>query len=201
MKESKFKITFNSPVVLSFTAICVIVMLLHYLTGGFTTNHFFSVYRSSLLSPFTYIRAFGHIFGHANWSHLIGNMMMILILGPLLEEKYGSSDLIIIIAVTALVTGIAEVIFFPNVQLLGASGVVFAFILLSSITGVKNGEIPLTFILVTVLYIGEQVYQGVVVNDSVSNFTHIVGGVVGASMGFLASNDKKGKSGNPTGTM
>ena len=81
-------------------------------------------------------------------------------------------------------------VFFPNVQLLGASGVVFAFILLSSMTSIREGSIPLTFILVAVIYIGGQIYDGIFVNDNVSNLTHIIGGLVGSCFGFVMSKNK-----------
>ena len=75
-------------------------------------------------------------------------------------------------------------IFFWNVGLCGASGVVFAFIILASFTGFKEGEIPLTFILVAVIFIGQQVYEGIDVQDNLSNMAHIVGGIVGAVLGY-----------------
>lgn len=50
--------------------------------------------------------------------------MLILVVGPLLEEKYGSANILFVILATALVTGIVNFIFFPYTQLLGASGVV-----------------------------------------------------------------------------
>ena len=106
-------------------------------------------------------------------SHFIGNTIYILLLGPLLEEKYGSSCLIKVILVTAFVTGIVNYIFFPQIALCGASGVVFAFIVLSSFTGFKNGEIPLTFILVVVLFLGQQIYEGIALHDNVSQITHL----------------------------
>ena len=106
-----------------------------------------------MANPTTYIRFFGHVVGHAGWEHFMGNIMMILVVGPLLEEKYGSSNILFVILSTALVTGIVNFIFFPNVQLLGASGVVFAFILLSSLTSITEGKIPITFILVAIIYI------------------------------------------------
>lgn len=180
----KNRISFNSPVILGFTAICFVAFILNAVTAGFTNDLIFSVYRSSLINPLTYIRFVGHIFGHADFSHLMGNLMMILVLGPLLEEKYGRSDMIFVIVSTAVVTGLINFIFFPNVQLLGASGVVFAFILLSSFTGFENGKIPFTFILVAVIYIGEQVFSGIFVQDNISNLTHIIGGVVGSGFGF-----------------
>lgn len=181
----KIKISFNAPVILGFTIACFLVLLLDKVTGSASTNTLFSVYRSSLLNPLTYLRFFGHVLGHADWNHFIGNIMLILVVGPLLEEKYGSSDILFVILATALITGIIHFIFFPRVQLLGASGVVFAFILLSSMTSIKEGTIPLTFVLVAVIYIGGQIYDGIFVKDNVANLTHILGGMVGSGLGFV----------------
>lgn len=187
------RITFNSPTVLGFTIACFIVMILDIATNSVSTNELFCVYRAPLTEPFTYIRFFGHVLGHAGWSHLIGNIMLILILGPLLEEKYGSKNILFVILTTALVTGIIHFIFFPDTRLLGASGVVFAFILLSSLTGNSKGEIPLTFILVALIYIGQQVYEGIFVNDNVSNLTHIIGGIVGSVLGIIMNRNNMGR--------
>ena len=187
ISSGKRRIVVNSPVILGFTAVCFAALLLNFLTQGVTNALFFSVYRSSLAQPLTYVRFFGHVFGHANWEHFIGNIMLILVVGPLLEEKYGSADMVFVIAVTAFVTGFVHFLFFPHIQLLGASGVVFAFILLSSFTSFQEGTIPLTFLLVAVIYIGGQVYDGLFVQDNVANLTHILGGIVGAGLGFLGN--------------
>lgn len=103
----------------------------------------------------------------------------------MLEEKYGSKVLLEIMGITAVVTGLVNYIFFWNVGLCGASGVVFAFIILASFTGFKEGEIPLTFILVAIIFIGQQVYEGIALQDNISNMAHIVGGIVGAIVGYL----------------
>jgi GlpG protein len=92
--------------------------------------------------------------------------------------------LVEIILITAVITGIINYIFFPHVALYGASGVVFAFIILASFTGFRNGEIPVTFILVAIIYIGQQVYEGVTVTDDISNMAHIIGGLVGSFVGY-----------------
>ena len=186
----KFSISFNSPVVLTFSIICFGALILGYLTGGYTNQLLFSVYRSSLASPFTYLRLIGHVFGHAGWDHFIGNMTLLLVVGPLLEEKYGSQNIAFVMLATALITGLVNFIFFPHVMLLGARGIVFAFILLSSFTCMKDGKIPLTFILVVIIYIGGQIYQGIFVKDNVSNLTHIIGGGVGSALGFAMSGKK-----------
>lgn len=189
-RDTKLRISFNSPVILTFTILCFLAMLLNNITDGASNTAFFSVYRSPLLSLQTYIRFFGHVIGHAGWEHLFGNIMLILVVGPLLEEKYGSANLLFVILATALATGLVHFIFFPRIMLLGASGVVFALILLSSITCVGEGEIPLTFILVAAIYIGQQIYEGLFVHDNISNLTHILGGIVGASLGFVMNRNR-----------
>lgn len=185
--KKRIRITFNSPVILSFVGVCLLALILDKITGGISTLKLFSVYRSSFLNPLTYVRLIGHIFGHAGWSHFINNIMMILILGPMLEEKYGSKDILLVILITAVVTGAFHMIFSPFTRLLGASGVVFAFILLSSLTSFDDGGIPVTFILVAIIYIGEQIYQLIAITSNVSNITHIIGGAVGATFGFVSN--------------
>ena len=107
------RISFNSPVVLTFALICLGAYLLNILTGGKSNFLLFEVYRAPLTDPLTYVRMFAHVFGHASWSHLINNMTLLLVIGPLLEEKYGSKDLLIVTITTALVTGIVHFIILP----------------------------------------------------------------------------------------
>ena len=125
MRKKKFFIYLNAPITMSFVVICITALVLDMLTNGSG---------SSWLSPLTYVRLICHVFGHGGVQHLISNMLYILLLGPILEEKY-HDRLITVILTTALVTGIIHNIIQPHVMLLGASGVVFSFILLSSITG------------------------------------------------------------------
>ena len=179
------RFSFNAPVVLSFTLLCIAAQILNMLTRGGSNRALFSVYPSSALNPLTYLRLVLHVIGHADWDHLFSNMLYFLILGPMLEEKYGSKNLIYVMLAVAVVTGVLSIILFPHVRLLGASGIVFAFILLSSITAREEGTIPLTFVLVAVLYLGQQIYEGIFVHDNVSQITHIAGGAVGSCLGFI----------------
>ena len=114
-----------------------------------------------------------------------------LLLGPMLEEKYGSKEWVEVIGMTAVVTGLMNYIFFWNNGLCGASGVVFAFIILASFTSFREGEIPLTFILAAVLFIGQQIYEGIMVRDNISNTAHITGGIVGAVIGYGSNRKSK----------
>ncbi len=178
------KIKFNSPVILVFVALCFGAMALNVLTGGILNDLLFITYHSSLKDPLTYVRFFTHVIGHADWTHLIGNMMYILLLGPLLEERYGGKKILMVILLTALATGLVNYILFPGVALCGASGICFAFILMASFTGFRNGQIPVTFILVAILYLGQEIYQGIFVSDNISNTAHLIGGLIGSVIGY-----------------
>ena len=129
--------------------------------------------------------------GHAGWSHLVGNLSIILLLGPALEEKYGWKNLLFVLLLTAFVTGVIHNLLFPNTMLLGASGVAFAFILLTSFTEFRQGEVPLTVILVALIYLGQQIWDAITVRDNISNLSHIIGGLVGSGAGYLLNVRRK----------
>jgi len=136
-----------------------------------------------------YFSLFGHTLGHANIEHLIGNLSFVLLLGPVVEKKYGSKLLLIMLLTTALVTAIIHITFF-DIGLLGASGIVFMLIILTSLVDIKNKEIPLTFILVSVIFIGKELLS-VMDNDNISQTAHIIGGAVGGVFGFIFTNKSK----------
>lgn len=186
------KLQFNAPVILGIFFISLAALILGTATDGASTLAVFSVYRASLLSPLTYIRFVGHIFGHANVSHFFNNMLLLLVVGPPLEKLYGSKTLALGILFTAVATGLLQFLIFPGSVLLGASGIVFMLIMLSSLAGGKNGQIPITLILVAVMYLGQEVYSILFVNDNVANLMHIVGGVCGIGMGFMLNKSSAG---------
>ena len=168
------KITVEAPVSITFSLICTIAMII----SAFTTTNYF------LIAPntpwYTYLT---YIFGHASFQHLLGNLSFILLLGPVLEKHYSSKVVGILIIITALVTAIFHQLFIDS-GLLGASGIVFMFILLTSSINIKDKQIPLSFILVTLIYIGKEVYYSFDA-DNVSQFAHIAGGICGGIAGFL----------------
>ena len=172
--------------ILTFFLLSLLVLFLDDWTGGWTTMHLFCVYRSSLKDPLFYIRLFGHVLGHAGWEHFLNNMLLLLVVGPPMEEKYGSKALLGGIVFTALVTGVLQCVLFPRTGLLGASGIVFMLIMLSSLAGFSGG-IPVTMLLVAALYFGQQVYDIILVHDNVANFMHIVGGLCGTAFGYYCA--------------
>jgi membrane associated rhomboid family serine protease len=182
----RLRIRYNSPVILSFALICALVLLIDQLSGGVFIRAFFVLPPTfefgSLLS---WLKLFTYVIGHQGWAHLISNFSFILLIGPVLEEKYGSIPLLLMMLVTALATALLNLLI-VRTGLYGASGIVFMLILLSSFTNIRQGEIPLTFILIVVLYLARE-FVSALNPDTISQLAHIAGGVIGGLFGFLFS--------------
>lgn len=187
MKKHSITILYNSPVILTFALLSLAALALGRLTDGWTTQNLFCVFRSPLTDLLTYPRFFLHVLGHGDFSAYCANIVIMLAVGPTVEERFGGRRLLLAILVTALVTGLVLWFFFPTTALMGASGVVFMLIVLASFAGVHGGTIPLTLILVLVLYLGGEIVQAVTGTAGLQQLTHIAGGVVGVVFGFLSS--------------
>ena len=85
-------------------------------------------------------------------------------------------------------------IFMPHTALLGASGIVFMMIILASAVNLKDGGIPLTMILVILIYLGKEFWAQFTTHDNISHVTHIVGGLCGAFFGFAYAKMAEGKT-------
>jgi rhomboid protease GluP len=185
-------IRYNAPTTLTFTLLSGLVLLFNYTflpgitLGWFTTP---TPFHSNNFQD--YIKLISYPVGHANLDHYISNFTFLLLLGPILEANYGSLSVLFMMFVTALVTGLLQVFLFPSTGLLGASGIVFMMILLASLVNFRKGEVPLTFILIMVIYLGREVFNAVAAKvtpgsaNNISQFAHVIGGLVGSFFGFL----------------
>ena len=180
------KIRYNSPVVLTYTILALVCLALP--VSSSLGMSMASPSRPAFSDPVFYARLFTYVLAHAGWSHFKGNLIMILLLGPLLEEKYGSWLLFEMMAITAAATALISAVVF-HTSLVGGSGLVFMMILLSSFSNFRDGEIPLAFILVAVIYIGSELTQ-VLKYDHISHFGHLAGGLFGAGFGFLRGKNR-----------
>ncbi len=175
------KIKYNSPVILTYAIISITVLILSF------SNHVVRLFTSpaalSFFEPLFYFRLVSYVVGHTGWGHLMGNLTIILLVGPLLEEKYGAAKLLEMFFITAVTTAILNAAIFSN-SLIGGSGLAFLLILLGSFSNIKSKEIPLTFVIIAVLFIGNEVVATLNV-DRISQFSHLAGGSIGACYGFL----------------
>lgn len=180
----RLRLKYNAPVILTFALLCGGVLVLSELTGYRIAAQWFVTRRGPLMDLHTWITMFTYVLGHSSVSHFMSNMMLLLLTGPVVEERYGSKTTFIIIVVTAFLTAAANMIVTTD-GLIGCSGVVFAFIILCSMTSFKRGEIPLTMILVVILYLGQEILTGALQQDNISQMAHILGGISGAAFGYF----------------
>lgn len=182
-KKPGFRLSYNSPVVLTYAALCLVLLAVDWLTQGWFNRNVMVCYgHPSLLDPMTYVRCVTYFFGHSGWAHYASNMLLMLLVGPVVEEKYGSGNLAFMIMVAGIASGIIHCIFFDG-GIIGASGIVFMMIILSAFTNMKKGEIPLSLILVAAIYLGREIVSAFT-PDTVSQFGHIIGGVFGLFWGI-----------------
>ena len=181
----RLRITYNSPVILTLALAAIAVHAIDILTPGNLSSAYFALPgRFQWGDPVDWIRLFTWPFGHADWSHLAGNLLMVLVIGPLIEEKHGTSLLLEMVLITTVATAVLNILLF-HTGLKGMSGLVFMLIILASVTNLKDGRIPLTFLLVAGLFLGREVMDAFQ-SDRVSQFAHILGGICGSLFGFLA---------------
>lgn len=183
IKEVVNHFQYNSVVILSFFFLSLFAFVLNNITKGKSNELFFKTYRSSIFNPLTYVRLIGHIFGHTDWEHFRNNFLKILLIGPMVEEKFGSMNLLIMIIITAVITGIIHNILSKN-SLLGASGIVFMLIILTSFVNMQSGKIPVTLILIFLFYIIDEIKDGLLKKDNISHMGHLIGAVCGGIYGF-----------------
>ncbi len=176
------KLDYNAPVILTFALVCAIVYAIDAYTPVDLTPYVSIGGSFNFSSPIEYLRLFTHPIGHSSWDHILNNMIFVLLLGPIIEEKYGGQRLLVMMLVTALITAILNIIFF-HTGLLGASGIVFMLIILASFANFRSGKIPITFILILVFFIGKEIFDSIQA-DNVSQFAHILGGICGSLFGF-----------------
>ncbi len=200
------RLKYNAPVSLTYGLVCTFILLCdQYLVPGMVQGVFTAEGALTFqLDDFpAYIRLLTHSFGHANWDHLLQNLTFILLLGPVLEERYGSGKLAVMMIITTLINGLLNALFFPT-ELLGGSGIAFMMILLTSFANSQKKEIPVSFLAVLGLYLVKE-FINIFSSDDVSQMSHIVGGLCGAVFGIflnvLTGGSKGGSKGSKgTGT-
>lgn len=179
------KFDYNSPVIISYLTLSLIAWLLNKISKGKSNKLLFTNYRSSPFNPFTYIRLFTHSIGHKDWDHLVSNFLYILLIGPMIEEKYGSLNLLCMFLITSLIISLFNIIF-NNYCITGASGNVYMLIVLSSFSNLSEGKIPITLILIFLFYITSEIKNSILQgNKAIYHDGHLIGALCGLILGFI----------------
>ncbi len=210
----KFKIDNDSPV----TVCLALLLLLAFALDSFALNgkllaSILTCPGGKLSSPSfnfssgaDYIKLLLHVFGSSSWTPAFVNSLFVLLLGPELEERYGSPVFALMLAVSSLVTGVLNACLSPS-PVFGASCAIFTMIFLTGMTDLAKKRIRISWILVFSFYIVYQlysVYSGSDVRLSSSGngfllfmkknavtFISLAGGICGSLFGFLVSPKKR----------
>lgn len=74
------KIKYNSPTILTYAILSLGVLL--FFTHALSVRYFSSPAHLSFSNPYFHLRSISYIAGHGGWGHLMGNLMIILLVGP-----------------------------------------------------------------------------------------------------------------------
>lgn len=183
------KLDYNAPVILTYFFICLVILIIDKLSHGKFSETFFTTYKNdSLSNPLTYFKLISHSLGHADWDHLYSNFIKILLIGPLIEEKYGSINLLIAMVLTSLTIGIVNKLLGKG-GILGASGIAYMLIILSSFVNMENGKIPITLTLIILFFVVDEVIKLLRrKKDGISHLGHVTGAICGIVLGILFMN-------------
>ena len=194
-KKFKFnlKIAVDAPVTVSFALISVLLFLLDTLAfKGSLSSKIFSSPTSAagqapfvLSNPLSYLKLVLYIFSDGSWSLLLSNLLFILLLGPAMEERYGSVVIGIMMIVSALFSGVLNACF-CNVSLIGSCPLVFMMIFLNSFMSFSKKKLPLSFILIFFMYAAYEIMQKGK-GQFAAMLICLAGGLCGSLFAFLTS--------------
>ncbi len=197
MAKKKFKINLkfamDAPVTLTFALISLILYLLDSLAfkGSLAQKILLSPTCQTGSLPFvvsqpvSFFRLILYAFSAVNWTALLANLLFVLLLGPAMEERYGSLVIGIMMGVSILFSGVLNAAFCPQ-SLKGCTSLVFMMIFLNSFMSFSKKKIPLSFIMIFALYIAYGILDKSTGN-LLGTIVCVAGGLCGSLFAFLTS--------------
>jgi rhomboid protease GluP len=179
------RITFCAPLTLLIAALCAAVT---YLPGA---AELLGARGSlgGLFSPLNWARLLSWPFAHGDTLHLLANLSMLLLLGPIVEVRLGKVEYLFSLAATAIFVGLVHATLGSGL-LIGASGWVFMLILLSGFASSAKG-LPFHTLLVAIIYMGHEIVAALSSADNISRLAHLAGGLCGLAFGLLGSGGRQ----------
>lgn len=210
MAKKSFRVAYNAKAVITFVLLSVVIMLLDMVAKHkiipviFTSPSKASFNFKNVLD---YVRLLTHVFSHNAWIPFFVNGIAILLMGPALEERYGTLVLCLMIFASALVTGVLTATLSPEATN-GASCIVLMMIILLAINGIIKRNLDFSVIVVCALYLAYLCYTvqksasaitegnafSVFLQKNVPVLIHLAGAIVGSLFAFLPSPAKRGGS-------
>lgn len=192
-KKFSLSVSYDAPVTLTFSLISLLVFIIFQVILK-SKNGIITIGAPTMsggespfvfANPLCYFRMIIHVFSAETFAVLISNLMILLLLGPVLEEYYGSVIVGIMMIVSALLSGVLNACFCKH-SATGSESIVFMLILLNGFISVNKKKIPLASVFVLILFIVGQCKNGVS-DGLIIMITNIAGGLCGSLLAFMAS--------------
>lgn len=204
-KKSSLRLTYDFPVTVTFVLAALLVFVLDSFVfkGKLMSSAFVCHGAKTAEIPFNF-KSPGNIaglilyvLGNRDWNMLFSNLILILFLGQILEERYGSLMLGIMTFISTLVGGVLTACI-STVPLTGAGSLVFMMLVLVSLTELTKKRIPVYCLTAFILYLAFSFYrnsEGIKGADflqkNVGVLVELIGGITGSIFGFLVSPKKR----------
>lgn len=177
-------VDYNSPVIVNYIVVCFILYFANIITNGYI-NDICYLPGNLIVNPFALHRLLTYTLVHGSFEHLIGNMALLALTGPSVENKYGGGIVLGLLGVNSVMIGLLQGVLIHQ-GVMGASSIVFMILILSVFADTETKKIPITVFIVGACYIGNELI-GALMTDSVSQLSHIMGAVLGIVFGVLYS--------------
>lgn len=198
----KIKFNYDAPVTLTFTLLSVLLFVIDFVflkerlnSSIFITPTVSGDFQFSFSSLNSYLRLFLYIFGRESTLLFFSRLVIITLLGPRMEERYGSAVIGIMILVSTLFTGVLSASCCKH-PFNGTDPIVFMLILLDMLFHISKKTISLSSALATALFIA-CLFINPNENGLVGILIVLAGGLCGSLFAFMASpKTRTGKTGS-----
>lgn len=173
-----------APLTFTFAIASFLALVANALTRG-QLHSLFSAYFTAFSDPLMYARLLSKAFMHANFIHYLRNFSAILILGPIVERRFGSLRLLLMMAATSFITGIVHVSFTRDAMLMGASSITYMLIILACFVNVRERRVPIAALAVGLFYLAAEFWNALTLNDNIAHISHAIAVLCGLGFGYL----------------
>lgn len=202
-KKNSLKFIFDSPVVLVFSVVSAVIFISDLILKLNLSEKIFecpgakSVPAFDFKSALSYVKLVIYPFGGENSTSFFLNIGFILLLGPVLEERYGSIMLALMIFITSLVGGVLTACV-STFGIYGCGGIVFMMIILSVLSVFIKKQLPVSWIFIFALYLALSLFSGKKISgfmpfmqNNVPVFIQLASGICGSLFGFFVCPKKR----------
>lgn len=195
-KKNKINFAYDSPVALSFAIITILLFVMNALvTKGRIDVFFYAPTNSGGAFPFnlkdvaSYLRLVLYQFGYFDLSFLFADLIIILLLGQILEERYGSVIMGLMMFFSTLFSGVLNACFGKE-KLCGAASIVIMMVFLNALTSISKKKVSVLSVATIVLVICREIFarNGGFLQSGVTSGVvtgSVVSGGAGVKSGFL----------------